>query len=234
MSAPVRRRGLIGRARIALLAAGARFYLRVLAATARIVWVGSTLEAMRERGAFPCVGVFWHSRLVWAAIAFRGGDYAVMVSDHRDGELIGRIVGSWGTRTLEGSSRRGGIEALRAAQRLLASGISVGVAPDGPLGPSEVAKEGAVALASLSARPIVPFSYAASAALTLSTWDRLRLPMPWSRVAVAFGEPIAVPAGLDAAGIEAHRRALDAELVRLGAVTEAALRPRAAVVIGNA
>jgi lysophospholipid acyltransferase (LPLAT)-like uncharacterized protein len=156
-----------------------------------------------------------------------------MVSDHRDGELVGRVVAGWGTRSVEGS-RRGGTEALRAAHRLLADGVSVGIAPDGPLGPRERAKEGAVALASLSGRPIVPVAWTASRAVTLSSWDRLQLPLPWSRVAVALGEPITVPPGLDAAAVELHRRALEAELGRLGSAAEGALAPGATPVTGNA
>jgi lysophospholipid acyltransferase (LPLAT)-like uncharacterized protein len=217
-------RGRFAHRKTILLASAARVYLRLLAATTRIETIGLTPEEVRSRGAFPCVGVFWHARLLWPALEFRGPDYAVLVSDHFDGELIGRIVAGWGTRTVPGSSLRGGTEALRAAHRLLAEGVSIAIAPDGPVGPREVAKAGAVALAKLSGRPIVPMSFAPTLALTLSTWDRLRVPLPGSRLVVAVGEPLLVPPDLDPDGIERYRLQMEASLVELTRRVDARVR----------
>ena len=60
----------------------------------------------------------------------------------------------------------------------------------------------------MSGRPIIPLSYAASHALKIK-WDRFVIPWPLSRVAIAVGEPVYVPKGLDAAGLE--RLQLDME-----------------------
>jgi lysophospholipid acyltransferase (LPLAT)-like uncharacterized protein len=75
-----------------------------------------------------------------------------------------------------------------------------------------------VLLAQLSGRPMIPLSYAASRAWKIK-WDRFVIPCPLSRIVIAIGEPVYVPKGLDAAGLE--RVQLDMER-RLRAEFEAA------------
>jgi len=193
----------------------ARGYLRCVWRTTRVAVAGLGEQELRRRHAGPYIAAFWHSRMLWPAWAFRGADYAVLVSDHADGQLIARIVGGLGTRAVFGSSLRGGTAALRAAARLLAQGVSVAVTPDGPLGPPCVVKPGVVALASLSGAPIVPVAYAARPELVFSSWDRYRVPLPFGRAWTALGEPLAVPPGLTAADLEPHRAALERALARL-------------------
>lgn len=192
-----------------------RGYLALIWRTSRISVVGLSEGELRRRCPGPYIGAFWHDRMLWPAWAFRGPDYAVLVSDHADGELIARVVGGLGTRVAVGSSLRGGNLGLRAAVRLLGSGVSVAVTPDGPLGPPRVAKPGVVALASLTGAPIVPVAYAARPELVFSSWDRFRVPLPFGRAWVALGAPLQVSAGLDDAALEHHRIALQAALERL-------------------
>jgi hypothetical protein len=58
-----------------------------------------------------------------------------------------------------------------------------------------------VLLAQLSGRPMIPLSYAASRAWKIK-WDRFVIPWPLSKIVIAVGEPVYVPKGLDAAGLE--------------------------------
>jgi lysophospholipid acyltransferase (LPLAT)-like uncharacterized protein len=199
-----------------------RGYLRLVWSTARTTVVGLAEEELRRRVPAPYIGAFWHARMLWPAWAFRGPGYAVLVSDHADGELVASVVAGLGTRVIVGSSLRGGTAAVHAAARLLAGGVSVAVTPDGPLGPAERAQPGAVALASLTQRPIVPIAYAASRQIVFSSWDRFRLPLPWTRARVGLGEPLWVPPGLAGDALEPHRRALETALATLTAAVDAA------------
>ncbi len=192
-----------------------RGYLALVWRTSRIATVGLSEAELRRRCPGPYIGAFWHDRMLWPAWAFRGPDYAVLVSDHADGELIARAIGGLGTRVVFGSSVRGGTVGLRAAARLLGAGVSVAVTPDGPLGPPRVAKAGIVALASLTGAPIVPMAYAARPVLVFSSWDRFRVPLPVGRAWTALGDPLAVPADLDGAALEPYRVALEAALAGL-------------------
>jgi lysophospholipid acyltransferase (LPLAT)-like uncharacterized protein len=79
--------------------------------------------------------------------------------------------------------------------------VSPAITPDGPRGPPWKFKPGAVLLAQLSGRPMIPLSYAASHAWKIK-WDRFVIPVPFSRIVIVVGEPVYVPKGLDAAGLE--------------------------------
>jgi lysophospholipid acyltransferase (LPLAT)-like uncharacterized protein len=63
----------------------------------------------------------------------------------------------------------------------------------------------------MSARPIVPLSFAASRAWYLQ-WDRFVLPFPFARIAIVIGEPLQVPKGLDAAALERFQQELEGRL----------------------
>ena len=209
-----------------------RGYLALLGRTCRIVPVGLTLAELGRRCPAPYIGAFWHARMLWPAWTFRGPEYAVLVSDHADGELIARAIGSVGTRVVFGSSLRGGTAGLHGAARLVAAGVSVAVTPDGPVGPARVAKAGVIALASLTGAPIVPMAYASRPDLHFASWDRFRAPLPFARVWGALGEPLRVPAGLDGPALEPYRAALESALEALtDEADRRAGRPRPAPLI---
>jgi len=47
-------------------------------------------------------------------------------------------------------------------------------------------------------KPILPVSIAASRTWRFRTWDKFELPLPFSRIVIAYGEPVRMPRGLDA------------------------------------
>jgi lysophospholipid acyltransferase (LPLAT)-like uncharacterized protein len=98
-------------------------------------------------------------------------------------------------RIFLGSSGHGGREAAERLMHDLRAGRWSGIAPDGPAGPARVAKRGVGHIAAQTGVPIVPLRFTLSRALALPTWDRKRLPLPFSTITVRFGRPIAVDAG---------------------------------------
>ncbi len=193
-------------------AAGAAF-VWLLGHTWRIELLG-VAEHDREiaAGAGPCIFAFWHSRLLPLAYTHRGRGAAVLVSRSRDGELIAGIIQRLGFATARGSSSRGAGEAVLELLRWGEQGHVLAVTPDGPRGPAEEVKPGLVFLASRTGYPIIPVATAASAATILPSWDGFRIPRPFSRVVVAYGEPIRVPADLSAEQAEIWRGRVAAAL----------------------
>jgi lysophospholipid acyltransferase (LPLAT)-like uncharacterized protein len=110
----------------------------------------------------PFILAFWHGRQLMLPLGYHGSRLYILVSEHRDGELIHRIMGWFGFDTVRGSSTRGGVRALRQLVRLGRSGAALAVTPDGPRGPRCVAQAGVVELAKLTGLPILPFTFAAS------------------------------------------------------------------------
>jgi len=158
----------------------------------------------------PFIGVFWHGRLMMMPFVTRHrGRVHMLISEHRDGLLVSRLIGLLGIPTLAGSTRKGGVAALRAMQRLLDSGQSVAITPDGPRGPRMRAKIGAVKLAQWSGRPLLPVSFSTARGEILQSWDRFCFAWPFSRGTILWGEPIVVPREADARELERVRQQLE-------------------------
>lgn len=198
----------------------ARAVYGLLAASCRFdpVEGAEAIERLRA-GSGAAIASFWHSRILGCTrflqleVLRRSVPMRVMVSRSEDGEIISRIIESWGAETARGSSSRGGTRAMREMARFLRRPPGLGVTtPDGPRGPSRRAQPGTILLAQLAAVPILPMSFAACRSWRLSSWDRFIVPRPFSRLAIVVRPEIRVPSGAD-----------DEERERLRAVLEASL-----------
>jgi len=160
---------------------------------------------------------FWHSRLLMVPYLIRKRRVAIMISRHRDGELISRAARFFPVDFVRGSTTRGGTQALRGLVRALKRGSHVAITPDGPRGPRNLAQTGAILLAATTGRPIVPVTYGASKKKVFNSWDRFLFPYPFSRVVFVCGEPIWVESREDEAGIEERRKTLETRLNQITA-----------------
>ncbi len=194
------------------VAAGAAAALVLaLGATWRLVRVRvHENESRLDRGG-RCIFAFWHARILPLTFTHRRRSVAVLVSRHRDGELIARILTRLGYRAARGSSTRGGEEGIRDLLRHAEEGRLLAITPDGPRGPAERVKPGLVYVASRTGYPVQPLAAAASASgtWTFATWDRFRVPKPFARVVVVYGAPIAVPPRVPEAEIEVWRARIE-------------------------
>ena len=183
-------------------------FLRALAASWRVRGDPPDV-AGAIRAAGPTVYAFWHGRLLVPTGVLTGMGTAVMISRHADGEVVARIVERLGSRTVRGSSSRGGATALMEMVEILRAGGSGTFTPDGPRGPREVAQPGAVFAASRAGVPLVPLGAAARRAWELRSWDRFLVPKPFTRVAIVIGEPLRPPPDLGEEGMKLHLARLE-------------------------
>ena len=208
------------------------------------VYLALTLATMRWRfenratadaavaGASGVVACFWHGRLALAVISRRvlkQKPRRVLISNSPDGELIAKIVQRLGLPAIRGSSTlddradRRSIGAFRDAVRFLAAGGIVAITPDGPRGPAEQMPDGPVMLARRRETPVVLLGLAARPTLTLKSWDKTQIPLPFSRGCVVFDGPLAIGRETDAAAIEATRLDWQTRLCEAQARAEALL-----------
>jgi lysophospholipid acyltransferase (LPLAT)-like uncharacterized protein len=149
-----------------------------------------------------------------------------LISPSVDGELGAMMVRRFGGHVIRGSSTATGARALRDYyEALVKDGVSPVITPDGPRGPRFEFKPGAILLAQMSGRPILPMAYAASRAWLIK-WDKFVLPVPFSRIVIAVGAARYVPRVTDAATIERLQIELKNDLKRLYDVARAALGQR--------
>ena len=123
-------------------------YIRFVYATNRWRWVrGDTVEGY-WRDDTPFIVAFWHGRLLLMPCFWPPAKPVhMLISQHRDGQLIARTIGHFGVPTIAGSTRRGGAGALRALIKAIRAGGSIGITPDGPRGPRMRVGDGIVTLA---------------------------------------------------------------------------------------
>ena len=164
----------------------------------------------------PVIVSHWHDRTFIAAhflyrqLHRKGLDLTLLASQSRDGEIVSRMVKTWGIETVRGSTSRGGLRALRSIHRaIVRRGSSPILVPDGPRGPAYEPKAGALVLAQTSGAPILPLGFAARSCWHLRSWDRLIVPKPFSKIAIAIGEPVEMPTQLDSEALEEARLRLE-------------------------
>lgn len=172
-----------------------------------------------ERRAF--VFTLWHGQLLPLLAQHRGDRARVLISEHRDGEIIARIAQALGLETIRGSTTRGAARALLAMCDALEHGLEIAVTPDGPRGPARSFAPGTLVAAQRAKAPIVPVGVAASRAWRLRSWDAFMIPKPFARVDIVYGEPRSVAAG-DARGAAAEAPAFAAAMDALVARAEQA------------
>ena len=191
--------------------------IRALLSTCRVtvrnrrVWD----EFMIPRRAF--IGIAWHKDFLFVLDHFRRQRIVVMVSRSRDGELVARTMHRLGYRTARGSSSAGGAGALLELTKSVRDGWSSAFIADGPRGPARRSKMGPVIAAKESGAPMIPFGCHAEHAWRMKNWDETVIPRPFSRIAIAFGEPMAVPPEASREECEAIRSDLDARMAELEA-----------------
>ena len=136
---------------------------------------------------------FWHAHLLLMLHSRYRLPISVMISRSKDGEYIARVFDWYGVNSARGSSHRGGSAALRELIREARAGKNIVFTPDGPKGPARIAKDGVVYAAQATGLPIVPIAFAAKKKKLLRSWDRMVVPMPFSRALFLYGDPIVVP-----------------------------------------
>jgi lysophospholipid acyltransferase (LPLAT)-like uncharacterized protein len=181
--------------KLALIVTFGTAAIRALAMTWRIRLTNvETIRSLRAAGQ-PFIFAFWHGQMLPLLWNHRRERVAVVISSHRDGEIIARIADRLGYRTIRGSSSRGAARALLGIVRELEAGAEVAVTPDGPRGPARRFASGALVAAQRVGAPIVGIGVSASRAWRLKSWDQFMIPKPFSRVHVVYSTATTVAAG---------------------------------------
>ena len=179
------------------------------------------------KGSRPIVGAFLHARtfalLHYFSQAERGR-WMLMCSPSRDGELMSRLETGLGFRVVRGSSGSGGARAL--VQMIKAQredpGLSSCLAVDGSRGPRGNAQLGTITLTQKTNGLLLPVAASTSDAWVCGKcWDRMVIPKRHARIRILIGEPIEVPARLDAVELEAVRAGLEERLLAMHADLDA-------------
>ncbi len=156
---------------------------------------------------------FFHEMMLFPAYFWAWPEMQILISDHRDGELITQVVKRLGFGVIRGSTTRGGARALREMIHRVDKG-HLCVTPDGPKGPRRQVHPGLAYLASRTGLPIVGLGLAFHRPWRANSWDRFAVPRPFHAAACVMPEPLFVPPDADRDAIEAARLEVEVRMNR--------------------
>ncbi len=144
------------------------------------------------------IAALWHQDL-FSCITFgiRFGPYTTLASASKDGELITTAIRKLGLLPVRGSSKKGGTKAKTELIEYLEKGIPAALTIDGPKGPIYEIKSGIIEMAQVTGVPIVPFLALGKDNFVIKkSWDKMRIPKPFTKIYTYTGNPIYVPKDL--------------------------------------
>ncbi len=189
--------------------------VRLIGSTLRYSLINAeSLRKAKEDG--NCIVVIWHQKFFPLLYSHSNSGCNILVSHHRDGELIARTLRYLGFHVTRGSTTQGGVKACRLMTKAVRK-HDLAITPDGPKGPQYHFSPGAVAIAKHSGRPILPVGIGAQFATYCSSWDRFMIPLPLSRIKIVFGNVHYIARTADDASVSIQ---LTEELKELNSIAE--------------
>jgi len=145
----------------------------------------------------PFVAAVWHGDMLLSQSLGKllgwSGRVAIMVSLSQIGEIESRLLKVLGYYVVRGSEKERTKEALEDMKNTINQGAIAAMVVDGPSGPVKKIKPGVIYLAKHCKIPIVPLAFMPGKEIRLPTWDKTRIPIPFSRCIVTSVGPISVP-----------------------------------------
>ena len=184
-----------------------------------VAYYDERLDPAHPQFAGPAIYVFWHEYIPLLFYTRSFCNIAMLVSAHRDAELLSQAAKYFGFETVRGSTQRGGAIALRDLHRK-GQTMNLAITPDGPRGPRRQCAPGAIYLSSKMQIPIVPIGLGYDQPWRMNTWDSFAIPNLFCRGRVILGPALQMPAELDRAGVEHYRQELEGQLNQLTTLAE--------------
>lgn len=161
----------------------------------------------------PLIHCLWHNQMLSAFLCLRkvgrAASMVVLTSASKDGAALESLAKSFGCGAVRGSTSRRGRAALVGLTRALAGGQDAAITPDGPRGPRYSLQGGVVKLAQATGVPLLAPRFECSAVWQLKSWDRFRIPKPFSTLTLILDPPLDVPRRLEEDQFESIRSGLE-------------------------
>jgi hypothetical protein len=191
--------------------------IRLLFSTISIREMPEAIAQKHKRQGKCMIYAFWHAHILTPSYVGRNLGAKVLISQHRDGEYIAQVIKRLGFDVVRGSTTRGGARALLSMiNKAKEDKASFAITPDGPRGPRFIVQPGVIFLAQKTGYPIVPVSLGLTKYWELPSWDKFRIPKPFSKAVMIYGEPIIIPPKLEKSEVEEYRVSLEKAFIKLG------------------
>jgi len=166
------------------------FLLSMLCKTIRINIVNvASLQKEIEKGNNFIIA-FWHGTMVIPWYYFRNKNMSTLISKSKDGEILTKTLESWKYNVIRGSSNDGGKEAFGRLLNIAAEKKSLMITADGPKGPAKKMKAGAVVISQRTQTTLLLLGIGYKNKIQLKSWDKLEIPLPFSKAKIVFSDKI--------------------------------------------
>lgn len=173
----------------------AKLLIHAIIKTCKITIVGiEKIHELKEKN-IPIIYACWHRHIFVTIYRFKNTGARPLISLSEDGELVSQVAVEFNMKPVRGSSSKGGARAfLELVNTIEENNSEVLITADGPKGPSRQIKDGTIRLAQKTKSVIVPIGWHASREKVFEkTWDKFKIPLPFSKITYAYGEPFVIP-----------------------------------------
>lgn len=187
----------------------------------KVLYADPTIDPVFPEYQGQKIYIFWHEYILFPLYLRGHCNFAMLLSRHRDAEVLSHAAHHLGFEFVRGSTNRGGVAALR---ELLARSreMNLTITPDGPRGPRRQLAPGCVFLASKLGLPLVAMGFGYDRPWRVHrAWDQFAVPRPGSRARAVVSEAVFIPPDLDRDGLEHHRLETERLLNRMTEEAEA-------------
>jgi lysophospholipid acyltransferase (LPLAT)-like uncharacterized protein len=178
------------------------YFIKALVSTYKIEIRSKELQQkardLSPHGSF--VFAVWHEQVVSALCGHAWSEpYLTLTSRSKDGDYAAFVSQKLGFVSVRGSSKKrnkdkGGKEAIQEYVAKMNQGVSGGITVDGPKGPRQKCKAGVVLISMQTQSPILPVVGIASSFWEFNSWDKFKIPKPFAKIILQYGEPIQIQA----------------------------------------
>ena len=158
---------------------------------------------------------FWHGTMLLPWYLHGAPNFAALTSKSKDGDLFEKVLKKWKYQVVRGSSSTGGDVALGIMVDYAKNKYSIAITPDGPRGPRQKFKAGAVVTAKKTKIPVVLTGVGFKRKKYLSNWDKFEIPYFFTHAKVVYSDPIYVDSNLNYDETSAVISKCDEELNKL-------------------
>tara|TARA_Y100001970_G_scaffold293794_1_gene443273 strand:- start:3076 stop:3747 length:672 start_codon:yes stop_codon:yes gene_type:complete len=187
-------------------------YILFVKTTSNIKYINEEVPKKFWDGNKPFILAFWHNQLMMISFCWKSKKKInILASGHSDGRF-GAIVGNYFNLNNIQTSINSNALSMRPIFKLLNDNNYLGITPDGPRGPREIASSGIIRIAKNTQIPILTVGFASSKNKKLKSWDKFLVTFPFSKCVFSWSEPLLIPKNLDDNQIPKFQKILEAKI----------------------
>lgn len=174
-------------------------YMKFVWNTSKIEYYGVNLVLNRRSKFGGAIVALWHETVFFQAYSFREFNVSTLASVGNIGELITRILKLCNFEVFRGGSSNGNKSRKVAVLSTLIEYMQThdyviyGITVDGSSGPRRHCKSGVLRIAQETGNPLYVFHTGASPCFRFPSWDKMVIPLPFSRIVHIIHGPFFCP-----------------------------------------